>query len=341
MKPALFIASGVNRDSFTNALWALARHLSPGLRIDKVLVLESSDTKEPMRPDDERDKYFREIRDHMLLALDRDVELRIRILPADLQAVMPRLVVDGVKEMGRDAVVIDLTTGTKTMTAVLYACASFARLDHLYKVSVRPKPDGKFAQLWTEPQPDQWYTVEKLDSLKDVQPLASQSFFDLVAYNDELTEIDGRAPEDFVEEVQLATNFLRMALPLMFGNPPAYRQAVHAIGMARESINGLIVKTVEKLDPTALGLKLDDLDKWAKGFRKALKEGTSPLLAASVPGVLALDCTMDTLRHWRNYSAHAYPTQFGISEVRVAMSTAIHLLETVITVWSDEGAAKP
>jgi hypothetical protein len=50
---------------------------------------------------------------------------------------------------------------------------------------------------------------------------------------------------------------------------------------------------------------------------------------------------MGILQHWRNLSAHAYPTQFDMPSARLAMSTAVHLLETVLAVWLHGEANKP
>jgi hypothetical protein len=323
MKSGLLVAvGGPNLDTFTNILCALSRQVRSHLSIDKVLVLETTEGRQ----------QYAELRERVRLALGRDAELRIRTVSNDLlQTIIPRVLVDGGREVGRDALIVDLTTGPKTVTAVLYACASFSQLEHLYYISVSKK-GSSFVQLWAESEPEQYYKAVVLAPIKDVQELASQSFFDLVYYIEKLGKIDERAPARLAPEVRHATDQLRTALPLFFGNPPHFRSAMQAIGNAGEHIVGLILEVVKRIDPAGAPATATKLVDWSQKYRKDAKDGSVPPFALAIPGTHVLDTASRTLLNLRNAAAHGSPVQFSASEVRVAMSIALNLLETVLAV---------
>jgi hypothetical protein len=324
MTSALLIAvGGPNLDTFTNVLWALNRRLSGQLSIEKVLVLEVGDPRTDLG----------ELARRIGTALGREAELRVRRLDRDLQTMIPESLVAGAREVGRAGLVVDLTTGTKAVSAILYACGSFSQLEHLYYVNVHKKGPA-FPQLWAEAETERSYELVALAPLRDVRELASQSYFDLVFYVEHLAAVEDRAPLDVRDEVHRATNQLRVALPLFFRNPPDYLSAMRAIGTAGEELVGLILKTVERLEPAKAPVDGRKLGQWSDEFRERARKGGPATAMSAIPGALVLDTAARTLQHWRNAAAHKHPPRFSLFEVRTAMHTCIELLQTALAMWA-------
>jgi hypothetical protein len=320
----LLIVAGNNTATVGNIIWVLDQALAGRIRIEKVLILDVADADQ--RVDISR---FHEV---IPRALGRKPQLRHQEVEGELQTTLPSILIDAVNEVGREGVVVDLTSGTKACSAVLYACASFSQLPHLYYVNVHRSPDRTFPQLWTSSLAENAgrYELIQLPPLKDVQALAAQSYFDLIFYVDRLDKIDGAAPPRLRQTILQATQQLRTALPLFFRNPPDYLSAMRAIGTAGESIQLLLPDVVAMIDPHLAPCLRGSIGNWGRQYREAIRGGTARPEFAAIGGTLVIDSQVYLLKNWRNAAAHKSPPAFGISEVRTAMHAALNLLETIL-----------
>jgi hypothetical protein len=326
VKSGLMVASSGNVDTFTNVLWAINKHLSDFLRIEKLLLLDTGDAT--------LDFAGLQQRAHMVLG--RAVEMRVKPLGDDSQWLIPRVVVDGANEVGRDGLVVDLTTGTKTVSAILYACASFSQLRHLYYVSVERGEKG-FYNLWLEPDAEKKHKLSALSPLEDVHELASHSFFDLIFYREELDKIDKRVKlgSDLAASVQEVTNYLRTALPHFFSKNPDYLSAMRSIGAARERLQPIVLQAACLINNTEEPKTLRQLDEWSEQYRDSRLGVGSSETGRAIAGTFVLDAGLRLLQSWRNRASHPPPPEFTQSDIRTAIAVTVTLLEAVVAVHTN------
>lgn len=355
--PGLLFVTGGNIDTLSNVMWALRIHVRDCVRLQKVVVLDLADGG--------RSVDAVPIVERVRLILGPSSEVRFRHIRDDPQTAIARLVVDGARELGRDALVVDLTTGNKTTSAILYACASFSQLHHLYYVSVHQRTDSSFPRLWEERADDtttmsmELYDVAQLPTLREVKELTAQSYFDLIYYADQLDTMDATSPANIAASVRQVTNQLRSCLPLFFGNPPQELAAMRVIGVALESALGLLrsalalaqpaptqLPRLHASRPTPPGKKgqtdayspaelYKALDMGANQLRKLARcSGTGASFVKQVPGILTIDALASVVHWWRNAASHPDPPEFGLHDVRVALLVTLHMLQTAIAVHS-------
>jgi hypothetical protein len=323
MNTALLIATGPNKGTLTNVLYAINKRISATHQIEKLLIIDIEEVG-----GGGSGLSWEDILESGRLALQRDIEVRKRKLSGDLQSLIPRLLVDGAKEVGRDNVVVDITSGNKTASAILYATASFCRLNHIYYVSVSKRQQG-FANLWEETEPEKLFTVINLAPLRDVQHLAALSHFDLIFYLDTFDRLDSEASDAVSAELREVTHHLRSSLRLFFELRDNLA-SMQALGTATEHLIGLIYQMVNAVDAGAKIDKLTALKSWSDQLRKDLSAKSGPDYSRQYPITHALDHSAELLRNWRNASKHTNPPTFSGQEVRTAVNLVISLLEAIV-----------
>ena len=330
--PGLLIAAGSNPETLANVTWAIRKHLEDSLIIDRILILvvQNRSTGTPQSNTvvgvDQLLEVVKEACGHPAL------EFRYARVSGDLQTAVPRKLIDGANEVGRENVVVDLTTGSKDLSSILYAAASFSRMDHIYYLNVQRDATGQFPLLWKQEAAESLYQVVQLAPLREGNELAAQSFFDLVYYADLLSDINSRSPEQLLYETRLAVGQLQSALSHFFARKQDLLAAMRSIGAAREDIHKLVIATVNSIDQQAQITDPKQLTDWCKRRRKAAESASMANQLDAVPGLIVLDSTLETLRQWRNAAAHKRPPTFDVLSVRVALVTAIHLLDTVMRI---------
>jgi hypothetical protein len=324
-KNSLLITSAGNLQTFSNVLVGLSSHLGDRSPIGKILLLneETADSRQGISND-----AYQNLAESIL---GSDVELRLRKLSSDPRSTIASLVVDGAREVGRELLIIDLTAGSKLISAVLYASASFAQIEHLYYVKVE-RIGGIFANLAELPDPKSHCEIQTLSPLREVKDLGSQCYFDLLFYDALLDDLDARGEVAGLQEVSSVTVHLRNALHHFFSNPGRYLDAIRAIGVAREILQGLMAEALTKRMGKSEPLKLKKIEEWANVYRSDSEAGRiNPI----IPEFLVLDLMLNTLRHWRNAAMHKPGAQFSGSNVRVAIIIIIELIDTLILVHDE------
>lgn len=323
MGNALLIAAGPNRGTLTNVLFSINHYIGSTHDIDKVLMLDIQDSG-PATASLSSEGIYESAKQ----ALNRDVEVRQRKIDSDAQVMIPRIVVDGAREVGRTNVIVDITSGNKTASAILYASASFCRLEHIYYVNVQRNPSG-FPNLWEEPEPQKHFTVINLAPLQEVQHLAALSHFDLIYYFDTLDRLDSVASNLVRNEVKEVTHHIRSSLRLFFELRDNLA-SMQAIGTATEHAIGIVWALVNSIDEKASITSNTNLKEWNDSLRKKLKQRSGPDFSRQSPMTHSLDFAVEILINWRNAAKHRYPPNFSAQDVRTAMNLIIDLLEAVV-----------
>jgi hypothetical protein len=342
----LAIVSGTNVGNVRNVLWALQRRFSQQT-IDTVTVLVETQLGVKM--------HGVATRDDLATVLGPSVQVRVQPIINDHHAVIPKVVAAAVRErIDGSEIIIDLTTGSKPTSSVLYASASLSRLEHVYYVEVdryevtrEGKSEFRFYDLPSDRDAEQHHRVVSFAQIADLHQLATHGYFHLIFYRDTLDALKRHAPESIRSRVTEIVALIANALQPTFRATPENRAAMMAIGNAWERIRELATATLESYyglspDPTK-----DAGTQWSLA-RAKLTERRNSFVGAehdapefmSVPGLLVVDHIIAALAAWRNKVNHAMPGDYSEREVRTALVMSLQLLGTLIELSHRGGVSR-
>ncbi len=231
----LITAGNPNLGTLASVLSVVPRHYSR--HIAKVFFLDTDNSDRDASGNSlevERNELVRKYAGPNVQLAQQNIEKRL------LSVVLPELLSGELKLRDREEIVIDLTNGTKAMSALLYAAGSLLQVKQLFFLTVKP--------LARQKKPEQYestdYWVELIDPLQNIRELGKHGFFDLIYYRETINSILKNLPKGFhsFSSIELEQTLLR-AIEEFFKND--FKGSTTNAGRIGESISMYICEKIK------------------------------------------------------------------------------------------------
>lgn len=158
---------------------------------------------------------------------------------------IPGIIMAAIREVGRENIILDLTSGKKDITGSLYTAATICSIDNMVYIEVAKKTDGTgFYDLSKELDVQNKFNLTKFRSLDELENLASQNCMEFIIYKKTVAQIGETINSDILE---LYCSYLNNAIDNYFrGTPLSINQSIQNIGVMNEQLIGLIKKVIKK-----------------------------------------------------------------------------------------------
>ena len=266
------------------------------------------------------------------------VEIRQRVVSSYAKEI-PKVIMDGVKEVGKENIIIDLTCGKKDITGSLYTTASIGQISNMIYVEV-PRIDGGFPVFDRNNYEymNGKFTVTRYESLNEIEKIASMNGMDFIFYKKNIQEL--RQSISSLKIESFCTQLEYVVEEYFSGTEANYRNAIRTLGLINEEIiNSIPVESFfEKL-----GLKDCDSKKrlnmvaklesiyQQKEITDEKRQLLDPLFS-KIPTAYEL---FETIRIYRNRASHYMGYEYKREEVKLLMD----MLMLVFNGWIDSGMA--
>ena len=275
------------------------------------------------------------------------VEIRQRIVSSYAKDI-PRVIMDGVREVGKENIIIDLTCGKKDITGSLYMTASIGNISNMIYVEVF-RVNDRFPVFDRNDYDDMLgnFNVMRYESLDEVEKIASLNGMDFIFYKKNIQEI--RQSISSLKIKLFCVQLDYVVEEYFSGNESNYRNAIRTLGLINEEvINSIMVelhRSCAELKSKEYNPKksLNTLAELAKGYPKKYiqdKERQLPdLLFSKLPTVYEL---FETVRIYRNRASHYLEYQYKREEVKLLIDMIILMFNGLIEsgianqIWVDE-----
>ena len=254
----------------------------------------------------------------------------------NLSTRLPELIATELSSGTNGPLVIDLTNGHKSVTALLYAAGSLLKVDRLFYLSVRENARGRDP---VDFQPDD-YSVEILDRIGNMKELSRRGFFDLVYYRDFVDEL--RA--SFTDTRAIAFSAIPAALQEIDEGVREYfhEHFVSSIlhcGRAVETIafelckswksghRGSITRSEPRQFSEAIAFLRIELCEWLRSSQLSLLPPNDWRLAWV--RLRNVDSLLEIVRVRRNDAAHAHPHSLGAADAKLVIDSTITLFDSL------------
>ena len=165
--------------------------------------------------------------------IDKGVE--VRFVPiVDYAKKIPQTILEAVKDVGKDNLVLDLTSGKKDITGILYTAACISEIENMIYIDVcRDAQTGDFHSLSsTDSGIAEKVKLTKFETISEIENLASLNHMDFIIYKKSVQEIlpeNKETPNH--EDYQVKFNH---AIDYYFRKE--YQNCIREIGLLNESI---------------------------------------------------------------------------------------------------------
>ena len=171
----LVTLGNTNLGTFHNVCQAV-QAVYPGEELEVLLVFDT--------PQSVAEKYESD-RNRLVRQISANAEVRNRVVqPDEMQTVIPLSLARLLGEFDRQDIIIDLTNGQKAHTGVLYAVASISKIERIHSLQIKD-PSNLGTPISDLEYLDDWDYVT-LESLKEIDAVARQSFLELLYYQEEI-----------------------------------------------------------------------------------------------------------------------------------------------------------
>ena len=274
------------------------------------------------------------------------VEIRQRTI-SNYAKDIPVVIMDGIKEVGKDSIIIDLTCGKKDITGSLYTTASISRISNMVYIDV-PRLNGAFPEFTRDYKSMEGkFTITRFESMDEIENLASLNEMGFIYYKKNIQEIRQSIPG---VKMETYCGQLERAVEKYFSNKKgSCREAIRELGLVNEdlmpSLGGALYEKYK-----ALGLKpfkrersLDTIRKLEELFSsKTTEKDTVKWLNEAFGNNPALYEMLEILRIYRNKSAHDVNFEYTKEEVKVLIDMLLLIFNNIIkmdfadTVWKED-----
>ena len=311
-KGILFIPISYNADSMQNIINILfcdelCREKNLPL-VDKITFLVTADFSSTIvfRKEEIPVSAFL---DHIRNELKGDcVEIRQRMI-SNYAKDIPRVIMDGIKEAGKDAIIIDLTCGKKDITGSLYTTASISQIRNMVYIDV-PRFNGVFPEFTRDYASMKGkFTLTRYESMDEIENLASLNEMGFIYYKKNIQEIRPAIPDS---KVELYCDQIERAVEKYFSEKDSgYRDAIRELGLINEELMPALGKALHE-KYAYLGLKPFKPERSMDTIRELegrfLAKGTKPEELQALREVFdrnpAIFEMLEILRIYRNRSSH-------------------------------------
>lgn len=155
---------------------------------------------------------------------------------------IPSIIMSAIREVGRENIILDLTSGKKDITGSLYTAATICNISNMIYVEVLRSVDNCFYILANEDSIQSKYILTKFQSLDALENLASQNCMEFVIYKKYVSQINEGRTSQLLE---LFCSHLNNAIDYYFnGSSIALMQSIRNIGSINEQLIGLISRAL-------------------------------------------------------------------------------------------------
>ena len=161
--------------------------------------------------------------------------VEVRFVPiADYAKDIPQAILRAVKDVGKANLVLDLTSGKKDITGILYTAACISEIENMIYIDVRRDVStGDFHSLSaTDSDIEQKVNLTKFETISEIENLASLNHMDFIIYKKSIQEI---LPEN--DEIPNNEDYhvkFNHAIDYYFRKE--YQNCIREIGLLNESI---------------------------------------------------------------------------------------------------------
>ena len=176
------------------------------------------------------------------LRLVKEVETRAEVrfvTVVDYAKDIPQTILKAVKEVGKANLVLDLTSGKKDITGILYTAACISEIENMIYIDVcREEGTGEFYKLSTsDKEIARKVKVTKFETISEIENLASLNHMDFIIYKKSVQEILPEQNEDYNAKFNHAIDY--------YFNKN-YQECIREIGMLNESIMDRLADSLVK-----------------------------------------------------------------------------------------------
>lgn len=278
---------------------------------------------------------------------DDCVEIRQRVVSSYARDI-PKVIMDGVKEVGKENIIIDLTCGKKDITGSLYTTASIGQISNMIYVEV-PRIDGVFPVF---DRNDYEYMLGKFfmtryESLDEIEKIASMNGMDFIFYKKNIQEIRQSISSLKIESF---CNQLEHVVEQYFSeNENNYRNAIRTLGLINEDIiNSIAIELYSQYE--SLGLKAYNPKKSLNTVaeleliyqQKETPDEKKQLLDPFFSKIPTAYELFETIRIYRNRASHYIDYKYKREEVKLLIDMVMLIFNGLIesgmasTIWADE-----
>lgn len=156
---------------------------------------------------------------------------------------IPAIIMAAIREVGREQIILDLTSGKKDITGSLYTAATICNISNMIYVDVLRHPDtSTFYVLADEITIQNKYTLSKFHSLDALERLAAQNCMEFVIYKKSVEQINDRYRN---QSLDIYCSHLINAVDNYFnGNAHALSQSIRNIGVINEQLIGVVSRAL-------------------------------------------------------------------------------------------------
>ena len=268
------------------------------------------------------------------------VEIRQRVI-SEYAKDIPKVIMDGVREVGRENIIIDLTCGKKDITGSLYTTASICQIKNMVYIQV-PRIDKEFPSLDRNNYPDMEnkFTLQRFESLDDIKNLASLNEMDFIYYKKSVQEILQAVNSPKIESY--CTQINHIIEEYFSENPDNYRNAIREIGLINEELTNSIGARLYELF-SDIGIKkynekrsLDTIREIEAKYQEKNLEKNDPdtynALNEKLKESPALFEMLEMLRIYRNRASHYRDHEFSREDVRMLLDILLRIFDAMISV---------
>ena len=277
---------------------------------------------------------------------DDCVEIRQRAISSYARDI-PKVIMDGVKEVGKENIIIDLTCGKKDITGSLYTTASIGQISNMIYVEV-PRVDGEFPVF---DRNDYEYmqgkfNMTRYESLDEIEKIASQNGMDFIFYKKNIQEI--RQSISSLKIDSFCTQLENVVEGYFSGNEDNYRNAIRTLGLINEDII-FSIATELSMHSENMGIKSYNPKKslnFIAELEKIYSEKKTPdekkqllePLFSQIPTAYEL---FETIRIYRNRASHYLEYKYKREEVKLLIDMIMLVFNGLIesgmanTIWAD------
>lgn len=275
------------------------------------------------------------------------VEIRQRVVISYAKDI-PKVIMDGVREVGKENIIIDLTCGKKDITGSLYTTASIGQIHNMIYVDV-PRINGVFPKLERndyEGIKDK-FRMTRYESLDEIENLASLNEMDFIFYKKNIQEIKQAIDSPKIESY--CSQIGHVVEEYFSGNEDNYRNAIRTLGLiSEEVVSSLGSELYEEFSD--LGLKkynakrsLDTIRELEEIYqRKETPAETRKKMDPIFSKMPAIFEVFEMIRIYRNRASHYDEFNYKKEEVKLLIDMMLLLFSSMMEnglaerIWADE-----
>lgn len=194
------------------------------------------------------------------LVKEMDAGVEVRFVPiVDYAKEIPQTILKAVKEVGKANLVLDLTSGKKDITGILYTAACISEIENMIYIDVcRNDNTGEFYSLSkADAEIEGKVKVTKFETISEMENLASLNHMDFIIYKKSVQEILPCDKEMLPSYEDYAGKF-NHAIDYYFRKE--YQNCIREIGLLNESIAGCVAEAFLARFNTSRAKGCSDLD---------------------------------------------------------------------------------